>query len=933
MKKLYTVEKFAFVDTEGMIYTSLGTMNNIDEYEFDYHALSEPAIFIKDPDSEEKKVVIAVPIRRIPFNGRILSVCFMEIDINVLLDGLSIQSDATNSTFCNLYYKNGVSLTNVVLGGLSSDRNLLDALKNADFNANSSYEQIRADFSAGNEGVATFIYDNVEETIYYIPIDGTDWMLTYLIRESMISEQIDAITQGIVIRSLFQGFLNLLIMSGVFYIIILQNRKNGALILEKEKEEAENRVKRRELEERLKLQEQILEQERRQRQQGEMITAMASDYRSVYYIDLDNDQCVCYRADAEMEDGIQEGDSFPFHEKFTGYANHYVSEADRDGFLRFIDPEHIRDRLENEALIAYRYLTVKNGAEQYEMLRLAGVRQAKEKTDRKIHAIGAGFSNVDKETREAMTQSRALSDALAQAEEANAAKTSFLSSMSHEIRTPMNAIIGLDSIALKNPDLPEKTREQLEKIGGSAKHLLGLINDILDMSRIESGRMTLKNEEFSFREMLEQINTMIHGQCAERGLNYECRIVGHVDDFYIGDDMKLKQVIINILGNAVKFTPPPGSVYFIVERTARYDGKATFKFIMRDTGIGMDKSYLPKIFEAFSQEDENKANKYGSTGLGMAITKNIVEMMNGNISVKSEKGVGSEFTVNITLRESGRVSREIGEIRPQDIKALIIDDDPVACEHAKLVLEEVGIAADVCQSGAEALHMLELRRARRDAYNLILVDWKMPEQDGVEVTRQIRKLYNGESTIIILTAYSWDDVIEEALEAGVDNFMAKPLFASNVLQEFKRAMTRKHMLDSDQERKADLTGRRVLLAEDMMINAEIMRELLEMRDMEVEHAENGQIAVEMFTNSPARYFDAILMDVRMPVMNGLEAVQAIRASDHPDAKKIPIIAMTANAFDEDVQRSLQVGMNAHLTKPVEPEHLYQTLESLIQDDD
>ena len=312
--------------------------------------------------------------------------------------------------------------------------------------------------------------------------------------------------------------------------------------------------------------------------------------------------------------------------------------------------------------------------------------------------LKSDVTDLIKEQRE---RNELLANALQEAEQANVAKTAFLSSMSHEIRTPMNAIIGLDSIALKDPDLPERTREHLEKIGGSAKHLLGLINDILDMSRIESGRMALKNEEFSFREMLEQINTMIHGQCEDKNLTYECRINGHVGEYYIGDAMKLKQVIINILGNAVKFTPAPGTVSFIVERTAQFDGKSTLRFTMKDTGIGMDKSYLPKIFDAFSQEDEGKANKYGSTGLGMAITKNIVEMMNGNITVDSEKGVGSTFVVNVTLTDSDRKEYYNDDLSPQDMRVLIIDDDPVSCEHTKLVLEEVGIAADISLSGAE----------------------------------------------------------------------------------------------------------------------------------------------------------------------------------------------------------------------------------------
>ena len=555
---------------------------------------------------------------------------------------------------------------------------------------------------------------------------------------------------------------------------------------------------------------------------------------------------------------------------------------------------------------------------------------ADERADSVIRAVGIGFSDVDAETRESMAQRRALRDALAQAEEANAAKTSFLSSMSHEIRTPMNAIIGLDSIALKDPDLSERTRDYLEKIGGSAKHLLSLINDILDMSRIESGRMTIKNEEFSFREMLEQINTMINGQCQDKELHYDCRINGRVDDYYIGDDMKLKQVLINILGNAVKFTPKDGTVSFTVEPLAQFKGNAPLRFIIKDTGIGMDKEFIPKIFEAFSQEEANKANKYGSTGLGMAITKNIVEMMNGNISVESKKGVGSTFTVTVTLRATGRrfTSDEEGAIHLQDMRILVIDDDPVACEHAKLVLEEAGVVSDTCGSGKEAYELLTVAKARGESYNLILVDLKMPEDDGIAVTRKIRQLYGGETAIIILTAYSWDDIMEDALEAGVDSFMAKPLFASNVLDEFQRAIKKKQQVPA---KKAELAGKRILLAEDMAINAEIMMEVLGMRDIVADHAENGEIAVDLFKKSDTGYYAAILMDVRMPVLDGLGAASAIRAMERLDAKTIPIIALTANAFDEDVQRSLQAGMNAHLSKPVEPERLYETLENLLSE--
>ncbi len=929
MKQLYGLEKFAFVDETGLIYTSKGTRTDIDSYSFDYQTISEPEISLKGESKNNKKVVIAIPVDRLPFEGHQLLACFMEIDMENMLGSMSLQSDNNSTTFCNIYASDGSSFTNMVLGGLASEDNLLEALEHATFEKRYSLDEVRKDFSNRESGVISFTYNDITETLAYVPVQQTDWMLTYLIRESVISEEISTISTGIITRSLIQSGFTILVLITVFAILITQMRRAAKLTLEQETSD----LMQQELEERIALQDELLTQEKIRSQQNAMITALASDYWSVYYVDLDEDEGICYRNEVQTEESVAEGGHFHFNKTFSDYANLYVTESYREAFLNFIKPENIRAALEKDVIIAIRYAVERDGVESYEMLRMAGVRHPDERDDNTVHAIGVGFTNIDAEMRDSMAKGRALSDALRTAEEASKAKTVFLSSMSHEIRTPMNAIISLDKLALHNPDLPESTKDYLEKIGTSAQHLLSLINDILDMSRIESGRMVIRNEEFALSKLLEQINIIISGQCQDKGLDYDCRIKGQLSDYYIGDSTKLRQVLINILGNAVKFTPEGGRVNFEVEKTAGFDKKTTIRFTISDTGIGMSKEYLPKVFDTFSQEDSGSTNKYGSSGLGMAITKNIVDIMNGNIEVESEQGKGTTFTVTVTLMDSDRKGFADGEeieVYPQDMKVLVIDDDPIACDHAKLVLEQEGISTDTVMSGEEAVERIKLSGARQKPYNLIIVDWNMPGWDGVETTRRIRSIIGDESAIIILTAYNWDDILEEATEAGVDSFIAKPLFSGNLIEEFKLALKKKNMANHSALKKAELSGRRVLLAEDMEVNAEIMMEVLSMRDIVTEHAENGRVAVDMYSSNPAGYYDAILMDVRMPEMDGLEATMAIRGMDREDAKTIPIIALTANAFDEDVQRSLQAGLNAHLSKPVEPEVLFETLEQLIE---
>ena len=514
-------------------------------------------------------------------------------------------------------------------------------------------------------------------------------------------------------------------------------------------------------------------------------------------------------------------------------------------------------------------------------------------------------------------------------EEASRARSSFLSNMSHEIRTPMNAIIGLDNIALRNPNVPPETREQLEKIGNSANHLLELINDMLDMGLIESGNMTLREGEFSTREFLDQLNSNLNEQCAAKGLHYECSIVGMLEDYYFGDSGKLRRALTNVLNNAVKFTDAPGRVLFSVEQRQESEDSFLLRFTVKDTGVGIDEGFLPKIFEPFSQEDMTKTSRFGGSGLGLAIADRFVKMMRGTIEVQSEKGVGSVFTLTIPMQRSEHCFQpESGAQLPSRLTAAVVDSDSVACERARMVLNAIGVEADGFQDPWEAIERIRQAHQLGRAYSLVITDFKLTNMNGLELTRMIRSFDDNQTGIIMLTGYNWDIIAEEAEQGGVDSIGAKPLFPDSLQKEIQTVLAKKagrEVPQDEEQAQVVLAGHRILIAEDIQQNAEILRDLLELEDMSSEHAANGKIATEMFAASAPGYYDAILMDVRMPVMDGLTATETIRAMEHPDAKTIPIIAMTATVFDEDVRLSLDAGMNAHLTKPVELELLYETL--------
>ncbi len=529
---------------------------------------------------------------------------------------------------------------------------------------------------------------------------------------------------------------------------------------------------------------------------------------------------------------------------------------------------------------------------------------------------------LDEQRAEKARQEQLLRDALFAARAANRAKSDFLSRMSHDIRTPMNAIIGMSTIGQMRIESKERVQDCFQKIDTSSRYLLSLINDILDMSRIESGKMALSHSQFDFMELIAQIDTIMYPQACERGINYEVYHQEPIDRYFVGDALRLNQILMNLLSNALKFTPNGGNITINIREQYRANGFAYMEIIVQDTGIGMSEEFQSHLFQPFEQENADFARNNIGSGLGLSIVYNLIQLMGGTINVWSRQNQGSKFTVTIPMelaeddeeREKERKSREL----LKGLYVLVADDDEIIGEQTAAIMENIGAESLWVENGYRAVEEVEKALAENRVFDVALIDWKMPGMDGVETTRRIRKLIGPDATIIIITAYDWSEIETQARQAGANYFIAKPLFQSTIFDAFCRLRVKNHhMGQKSPDMESVFDGQRFLLAEDNELNLEIAKSILEMYGVQVEAAENGQIAVDKFKEKESGYYQAILMDIRMPIMDGLEATKNIRSLPKKDAATIPIIAMTANAFDEDREAAEAAGMNDYLVKPID----------------
>ncbi|MBD5450201.1 MAG: response regulator [Lachnospiraceae bacterium] len=654
-----------------------------------------------------------------------------------------------------------------------------------------------------------------------------------------------------------------------------------------------------------------------------IVNALSRDLLAIYKLDMQDGSVLAIKTDEYMPSGMdwESGKAFPYTEALHRYIEERIQDEDKDELEEALSLERLRKELSTNPEYTGNYCVQLDGETHNFQFVCVPYRTAGQVAPRVL----IGFRNIDEIVRKEQQQKDALKDALHMAQTASESKTAFLSSMSHDIRTPMNAIIGFLGLMRDEVDNPETVREYIQHIDAASQHLLGLINDVLDMNKIESGSTSLSLAGMNLAEVIAEINTIIRPQAKAKNQTFEI-FVSHLSfEHLLGDKMRINQILINLLSNSVKYTPENGTIEMRVEELPQVvNNYSRIRFTVSDNGPGISEDYLKVIFDPFTREDTRATREIQGTGLGMAITKSLVDLMGGSIKVDSTLGKGSSFIVELELRIQEQENDPKFWTDYKISRMIVVDDDEEICHNVVRTMAGVGVSTDYATEGEHAVQIVRAAQEAGMPYDLILLDWKMPEPDGLETARRIRK--DSKTPILLLTSYDWSEIKQEAAEIGVNHFMPKPFFMSTFKEAVRLMMD--HAKESGRQESNVFKGMHILIVDDMEINRIILARIFTPMGAECDTASNGQEAVEKFMDAPSGY-DLILMDVQMPEMNGYEATRAIRASSHPFAKTVPIVAMTANAFVDDVRDAIASGMDAHIAKPVQVDILKATIQQVL----